>query len=273
MTDLRSGTAMHGDRGARFQTRLRHVSVPEPDTVVSMPKKMTTPTPATPAAAGEPATARGEQTKQLIVATAMRLFKEQGYEQTTMRVIAKEAGVSVGNAYYYFSSKEHLMESFYEDLQIEHRRRAEPVLAASKDFGERLNGVFNAGIDAITPIHEFAGKFFKSAAEPTSPLHPLSPESAPARETSIALFREVLTGSDIKVDPELRDELPELLWMLYLGVVLFWVHDLSADQVKTRLLVDKLSPMIDRLAGLSRLRVLRPMTRDLLELIAALKTD
>ena len=101
----------------------------------------------------------------------------------------------------------------------------------------------------------------------------MSPESAPARETSIALFREVLAGSDAKVDPELRDELPELLWMLYLGVVLFWVHDRSTGQAKTRLLVDKVTPMIDRLVGLSRLRVLRPMTRDLLELIAALKTD
>jgi AcrR family transcriptional regulator len=238
-----------------------------------MPKKTPTPAPAVPTTASEPVTARGEQTKQLIVATAMRLFKEQGYEQTTMRVIAKEAGVSVGNAYYYFSSKEHLMESFYEGLQIEHRRLAAPALAASRDFGERLNGTFNAGIDAITPIHEFAGKFFKSAAEPSSPLHPMSPESAPARETSIALFRDVIAGSTQKVDPELRDELPELLWMLYLGVVLFWVHDVSPDQVKTRLLVDKITPMIDRLVGLSRLRILRPMTRDLLELISALKAD
>ena len=48
----------------------------------------------------------------------MRLFREQGYEQTTMRAIAREAGVSVGNAYYYFASKEHLIEAFYEDTQV-----------------------------------------------------------------------------------------------------------------------------------------------------------
>jgi AcrR family transcriptional regulator len=236
-----------------------------------MPKK-TTPAPDE-AVAGEPVTPRGEQTKQLIVDTAMRLIKDKGYEQTTMRAIAREAGVSVGNAYYYFSSKEHLMEAFYEDMQVEHRRLASPVLAATTDFGERLGGTFTAGIDAITPIHEFAGTFFKSAAEPSSPLHPMSPESAPARETSIALFREVITGSTMKIDPELRDELPELLWMLYLGIVLFWVHDRSAEQVKTRLLIDRITPMIDRLVGLSRLRILRPMTRDILDLIAALKAD
>jgi AcrR family transcriptional regulator len=224
-------------------------------------------------AAGEPATARGEQTKKLIVETALRLFRENGYEQTTMRMIAREAGVSVGNAYYYFSSKEHLIEAFYEDMQVEHLARARPALAASTDFGERLRLTCHAGIDALTPYHAFAGKFFKTAAEPTSPLHPLSPESMPAREASTTLFREVFEGSTIKVDRELRSELPELLWMSYLGIILFWVHDLSPEQRKTRLLIDKVTPMIDRLIGLSRLRILRPMSRDLLELITALKDD
>jgi AcrR family transcriptional regulator len=221
--------------------------------------------------AGEPATARGEQTKRLIVETALRLFRENGYEQTTMRAIAREAGVSVGNAYYYFASKEHLIEAFYEHNQTVHTALAEPVLEATKDFGERLRGTMHAGIDAMTPYHEFAGKFFKNAAEPTSPLHPLSAESTPARMASIALFRRVLEGSTIKVDPELRDELPELLQLSYLGMILFWVHDMSPDQEKTRLFIDRVTDMLDRLIGLSRLRILRPISRDLLELIAALK--
>jgi AcrR family transcriptional regulator len=221
----------------------------------------------------EPATARGEQTKRLIVDTALRQFRERGYEQTTMRAIAREAGVSVGNAYYYFASKEHLIQAFYEDVQVEHAARTREPLASEKDFGERLRATMRAGIDTLTPYHEFAGKFFKTAAEPTSPLHPLSTESSVARQSSIGLFREVFEGSDAKVDPELRDELPELLWMCYLGVILFWVHDLSPGQAKTRLFIDKAVPMVDRLVRLSRLRVLRPVSRDLMELITALKED
>lgn len=221
----------------------------------------------------EPATARGEQTKRLIVDTALRQFRERGYEQTTMRAIAREAGVSVGNAYYYFASKEHLIQAFYEDVQVEHVARTRQLLATEKDFGERLRGAMQAGIDTLTPYHEFAGKFFKTAAEPTSPLHPLSTESSPVREISMTLFREVFEGSDAKVDPELRGELPELLWMCYLGVILFWVHDLSPGQAKTRLFIDKAVPMVDRLVRLSRLRVLRPISRDLMELITALKED
>jgi AcrR family transcriptional regulator len=49
---------------------------------------------------------KGEQTKALILETAMRLFQERGYDKTTMRAIASEAGVSVRNAYYYYEGKE-----------------------------------------------------------------------------------------------------------------------------------------------------------------------
>jgi AcrR family transcriptional regulator len=217
------------------------------------------------------ATARGEQTRQLILDTAMRLFRERGYAQTTMRAIAQEAGVAVGNAYYYFGSKEHLIQEFYAGTQAEHRKRAAEALRTEKDFAARLRGVLHAGIDVNAPYHSFAATFFKTAAEPTSPLSPFSAESSEARQASIALFREVLDGSTAKVDPELRADLPELLWLAYMGVILYWVHDRSPDQAKTRTLVNGAVPLIDRLVGLSRMPVVRPVTREVMALIRTLR--
>ena len=66
---------------------------------------------------------KSEQTRRLIVETALRLFRERGYEATTMRAIATEAGVSVGNAYYYFASKEALIQAYYDRAQAEHAGR------------------------------------------------------------------------------------------------------------------------------------------------------
>jgi AcrR family transcriptional regulator len=226
------------------------------------------------AAAGEkPRRARGEQTRQLILDTALRLFRERGYAETTMRAIAKEAGVAVGNAYYYFDSKEHLIQGFYDRSQTEVRAAAAPVLAGEKDFAARLRGVMHAGIDANAPYHAFAATFFKTAAEPTSPLSPFSRESSPAREAAIDIFREVVDGSTAKIDPELRKELPELLWLAWMGVVLFWVHDSSPEQRRTRRLIDGVVPLVDRLVGLSRLRVLRPPLRQVLALIDSVRHD
>ena len=228
---------------------------------------------AEPGSGDRPRRARGEQTRQLILETALRLFRERGYAETTMRAIAKEAGVAVGNAYYYFDSKEHLIQGFYDRNQAAHRVAAEPVLAGEKDFAARLRGVLHAGIDVNEPYHSFAATFFKSAAEPSSPLSPFSSESSPAREAAIAIFREVVEGSSAKIDPELRRELPELLWLGWMGVVLFWVYDRSPGQRRTRRLIDGIVPLIDRLVGLSRLRVLRPALRQILALIDSIRRD
>ena len=217
----------------------------------------------------EPAPGRGEATRQAIVETALGLFRERGYDKTTMRAIATEAGVSVGNAYYYFASKEHLVQAFYNQLHEEHVHRVRAVLDREPAFADRLAGALQTWLEVARPYHAFAGKFFKNAAEPTSPLSPFSAESAPARDASIALFREVLEGSDAKVDPHLRPELPELLWLAHMGVVLFWVHDTSPEQARSQALVAQAVPLVDRLVGLSRLRVLRPVTRQLVALLHA----
>ena len=215
---------------------------------------------------------RGEQTRRLIVDTAVRLFRDQGYDKTTMRAIAQAAGLSVGNAYYYFPSKDHLVQEFYVRIQDAHRAAAAPVLAITNDFADRLHAVLSTGIAAWGPYHGFGGPFFRMAADPESPLSPFSPQSGPAREESMALLRELVAGTTSKLDAELREELPELLWLLQLGVALFWVHDRSPGQARTRLLVDRAVPLVDRLVGLSRLRVLRPVTHEALALYRALRS-
>ena len=73
---------------------------------------------------------KGARTRTAIIDAALQLFRERGYEATTMRAIAAEADVSLGNAYYYFKSKEHLIQAFYDRTQLEHAEAAAPLLAA-----------------------------------------------------------------------------------------------------------------------------------------------
>jgi AcrR family transcriptional regulator len=222
------------------------------------------------AAPAEPV-GRGAQTKRLIVETAVALFRERGYERTTMRAVAEAAGVSVGNAYYYFASKDALVQAFYQQIQQDHRAAAEPVLAKESSLAARLRGVWHALVTVMAPYHSFAGKFIKVAAEPGSPVSPFSPESAESREFSMALYRDLVDGSTAKLDPDLAAALPELLWLTQMALTLYWVHDTSADQAKTRLLIDRAAPLADRLLRLSKLPVLRTATREGLALLRALR--
>jgi AcrR family transcriptional regulator len=219
----------------------------------------------------ESATAKGEQTRELILSTALRLFREQGYGKTTMRAIATEAGVSVGNAYYYYSSKEHLIQAYYDHLQEQHRDAVEAILASEKGFVPRLTGVLRTWLEVAAPYHEFAGTFFKTAADPKSPLSPFSEQSQPAREASIGVYRRVVEGSDLKLPPDLKAELPELLWLMHMGIVLFWVHDDSKALRRTTALIDRSVPLVDRLLRLTRIPGVRRVVNDLVGLIRSIK--
>ena len=218
----------------------------------------------TPADAADTKAAR---TRSAIIDAALRLFRERGYDATTMRAIAAEAGVSVGNAYYYFESKEQLVQGFYDRAQVDHAAAARPVLDAEVDLAARIVGVGEAWLQVMEPYRPFAGKFFKNAAEPTSPLSPFSAESTPARVAAIALWDEVLAGSDARIPKRIRAELPELLWLYFMGIVLFWVHDPTADVSATRRVLHRTAPLVVRAIALTRLPVMRTLLDDVVALI------
>ncbi|MFI8369209.1 TetR/AcrR family transcriptional regulator [Streptomyces sp. NPDC085466] len=215
-----------------------------------------------------PKAPKSEQTRTLILETALRLFRERGYDKTTMRAIAQEAGVSVGNAYYYFASKEHLVQGFYDRIAEEHQAAVEPVLEGEKELVARIRGVLLAWLDIAEPYHEFAAQFFKNAADPDSPLSPFSPESEGPREAVIEVHRRVISGASVKIDPELSEALPRLLWLQQMGLVLFWVYDRSEGAANSRRLVERLAPVTARAISLSRFRILRPLVKETHELLA-----
>jgi AcrR family transcriptional regulator len=209
-------------------------------------------------------TPRAEQTRAAIVAAALDLFRDRGYDATTMRAIARRAGVSTGNAYYYFGSKEELIQEFYSRNQQEHEVACRDVLSTETDLASRLAGTVKALVDVLAPFHSFAATFYKHAAEPASPLSPFSPQSSPARQASISLYRQVIEGSSAKMAPGIRERLPELFWLYSLGITLFWVYDNSLGCERTYQLVDATAPVIAQLVAASRLPVLRSTLNDLI---------
>ncbi len=213
---------------------------------------------------------KSQQTRAAIVAAATKLFRTGGYDATTMRAVANEAGVSVGNAYYYFGSKEHLVLAFYDEIFTAHVAACERVLETETGFVERLSAVLDIWVDVADSSHEFAGKFFKHAAEPTSPLSVFSPESAPTRDSAIDLMRQVVESSDLKVAPALRAELPQLLWLIQMGMVLFWVYDGSPGRTRTRQLVRQAVPILDKLLRATRIPGVRGIADDIVVLVRSL---
>ena len=76
---------------------------------------------------------RGEATRGQLIAIAMRMFAERGYEDTSIEAVLREAGVSRGSLYHHFASKEALFEAVAEQVETDIGAR---TLAAAREVGE-----------------------------------------------------------------------------------------------------------------------------------------
>jgi len=188
-----------------------------------------------------------------------------------MRAIAQQAGVSLGNAYYYFSSKEYLIQAFYQRLHDSHVAAALPALENDKTLKARLLTMMRTKIETLKPYHQFAGVLFKTAAHPQSPLNPFSDESDPVRQASIQLFAKVIEGTKARIPKDLRAELPYLLWVYHTGIVLFWIHDQSPRHRRTYRLIDHTVDLLDKLIHLASNPFMRPLRKQALLLVDELR--
>jgi AcrR family transcriptional regulator len=222
-------------------------------------------------AAAAPRRPKALETQARIFEAALELFRERGYEAATMRAIAERAGVALGNAYYYFRSKEQLIQAFYGRTHDEHLAAVRPRLDRLRDLKSRLLWVMRTKLETIEPYHRFAGVMFRSAADPSSPLNPFNPESEPVRRDATALFALVVEGARMRIPKDLRAELPNLLWLYHMGIILFWIHDASPDRRRTWRLMERSVELIVKLVGIASLPFMLPVRRSALRLVAALK--
>ncbi len=222
-----------------------------------------------------PKPTKGQQTKTLILETALELFRERGYEQTTMRDIAEKAGVALGNTYYYFRSKEHLIQAFYYNTHEEHLAACIPILEKERTLKARLLGVIKAKQAVIEPYHQFAGVLFRTAADPKSPLNPFSEESLETRRQSTEIFAQVVEGARLRIaiPKDLYAELPDLLWVYSMGIVLFWIHDNSPNRIRTHRLIEHTVDIVAKLITIATVPLLRPLTKKTLALLASFREN
>lgn len=226
-----------------------------------------------PRAPGTPRSRRGGQTRAAIFEAALALFGEHGYEATTMRAIADRAGVSLGTSYHYFPSKGHLVLEYYAHLHRLHRAACVPLLARERELGARLRGVVRAIVMTCEPFHSVAASLFSVVADPSSPLSPFGPQSAALRREVIELYAEVLRGSDARVQEDVAQGLPRLLWLYQMGVLYFWMADRSPGRLHTLELIDETSDLVVRLLSMANLPPLRTSRRRVLSLLRSLTDE
>lgn len=213
------------------------------------------------------ATTKAEETRARILNAALDLFRRKGFDQTTLREIAAEAGVSLGNAYYYFDSKEALVMAFYQRTSEEMAPLMDQALDNVKGFEKRITAVLAVKFDYFAPNRAFLGALMRHAADPQHPLSPFGEATRPIRERDMDYFAKAFDGSGIDAPKDLATHLPKLLWLYQMGLILFWIYDRSANQRRTHLLREKSLALMSSGLKLASFPLLRPLRKKLIELI------
>ena len=212
-------------------------------------------------------TPRAEDTRRKIYEAALDLFREKGFEQTTMRDIAAKAGVALGGAYYYFASKDAIVLAFYHEMQEASRQPVLDALARHKKLRERIRCVLEKRLEMLQANRNFCAALLRHAPDGDDPLSPFSDQSRAIREHAMEQMRIAVEGSEVKVPSDLRPRLPYLLWLYQMALIMFWLFDRSPEQERTRRLTDKSLGLLVNLLRISSLPLMRPLRKAALELV------
>ena len=214
---------------------------------------------------------KGEVTRSHILAAALKLFRERGFDAATMRDIADAASMSLGASYYYFPSKESIVSAYYDYVQQEHKLRVEREIEKAKNLRERLGVAFHTKLDVIQEDRKLLVALFRYGGDPGHPLSWFGPATRQQRELSMAIFRRALGGE--KLPKDVRHLAPLALWALHMGFILYFVHDSSEGQGRTRRLLDGTLDLVTRAFDLATAPVLQPILRPIRRRVMDLLTE
>jgi AcrR family transcriptional regulator len=180
---------------------------------------------------------------------ALRLFREHGFDHATMRDIARQSGLSLGAAYYYFNSKDSIVLAYYAQVQEAHEQRARAAFASTDDLRARIGAAFHTKLELLKDDQRVLRALFRSVGDPDIPLSMFAKDTAEVRSRSMALFTESVSG--IGLPEEMVPVLGRALWALHLGALLYFLQDRSPGQSRTRALVDEVLDVLSQVIPLA----------------------
>jgi AcrR family transcriptional regulator len=203
---------------------------------------------------------KSDKTRARLFQVALDLFRRKGFDATTMRDIAAEAHLALGAAYYYFPSKDAIVMDYYNSTILDHEGRVHAGLAQATNLRERLTLVMQAKLDLLRDDRPLLQSLFRFAGDPNHPLSVFGPDTFEQRQKGIAIFRTVLEQEE-RLPEDMRELLPPVLWALHMALILYFLHDDSTGQERTRRLAEGAMALLAQLVSLVSTPLLQPILK------------
>lgn len=180
------------------------------------------------------ATGKAETTKLSILETALGLFRQKGFDATTMRDIASAGNMAVGTAYHHFESKETIVAAYYQLVQQTHAAQVQIFNTQKQTLKAKLEQSFLSKLEIVQHDQKLLGVIMRYIGDAEHPLSIFGENTADLRQAGIEMYQTIFASENLS--QELRDLVPTAFWALHMGMLLYFLHD-SSGGAKTRKLV------------------------------------
>lgn len=179
-------------------------------------------------------TPRGLEARRRLYETAIGLIARRGWQETTLRDVAKEAGVSVGLLYRYFPSKRAVVLALYDELSADYAARAEQMSPGR--WRDRFLYALTTSLEVLRPHRETLAALVPIlVGDANEGL--FAPSTAFSRIRVQGVFVTAVVGATDAPRGRLAPALGRLLYLVHLAILLWWLLDKSPSQRATSALV------------------------------------
>ena len=201
---------------------------------------------------------KSDLTRARILETALRLFREKGFDATTMRDIASACDMAVGTAYHHFESKEAIVGAYYDFVQREHLRRVTEFNTKKHTLKQRLEQAFTSKLEIVGGDQKLLSVIMRFIGDSDHPLSIFGAGTQRLRDEGLESFTVAL--GDEALPANLRDLAPTLLWTLHMGMLLYFLHDKTGGE-HTKKLSGSALELVLQLFNLVRLPIVQPLLK------------
>ena len=166
---------------------------------------------------GERLSANQAERRRRVVAAAVDLASDGGYDDVQMRDVAARAKVALGTIYRYFESKDQMLAAALVEWTRELERRIEQRPPAGPTAEERVVEVVRRATGAVERNQPLSSALVTAVASPDPGIARYQGE---VHEILIRVFNRALEG----MDPGRRDAVVRILCNVWFASLIGWVH-------------------------------------------------
>ena len=186
-----------------------------------------------------------EERRRELIDTAERLFMEKGYEHTAISDIVKELNIAQGTVYYYFRSKEEILEAVVgKSITVLEQNVIQIIQDDGIDEATRLNAAINGILEFVSQRSDFIDFLHQDI---NAVMHAKLEKAT--LERIVPILSELVARGNARGRFDIENPTETVEFLSTALVYIFHQPDINTDQQRRERLCRSLETILNRVLG------------------------